>query len=57
MHASTGTTDQFYSNIDDEEQKSPIDSMFENQGKNEDLSEEYQEFLKFLEWKKTRNQI
>ncbi|MCJ7519131.1 MAG: hypothetical protein MUO42_05605 [Anaerolineaceae bacterium] len=56
MHSTTGITDQFYSNIDDEEKKIKIDSMFDNQGKKEDQSEEYEEFLEFLAWKKASNQ-
>ncbi|MDP8267130.1 MAG: tyrosine-type recombinase/integrase [Candidatus Tenebribacter davisii] len=55
MHSTTGVTDQFYSNINDEEKKNRIDSMFDNGVKKDRLSEEYKEFLQFLEWKKERN--
>ena len=33
-----------------------IDSVFGANVKNENLSDEYKEILKFLDWKKTRNQ-
>lgn len=49
-------TDKFYSNIDDEEKKNRIDSMFEGEEKTENQSKEYEEFLEFLAWKKARNQ-
>ena len=55
MHSTTGITDQFYSNIDDEEKKIRIDSMFEGEEKTENQSKEYEEFLEFLAWKKARN--
>jgi hypothetical protein len=56
MHSTTGITDQFYSNINDEEKKNRIDSMFDHGVKKAPISEEYKEFLQFLEWKKERNQ-
>ena len=56
MHSTTGITDQFYSNINDEEKKNRIDSMFDDGRKTEHKSEEYKEFIQFLEWKKARNQ-
>ncbi len=52
MRSSTGITDQFYSNMDDEEKKNKIDSMFTNRVGKEVQSGYYQEFLEFLEWKK-----
>lgn len=54
MHSTTGITDQFYSNMDDEEKKKRIDSMFNGKGKNESQSNEYIEFLEFLAWKKAK---
>jgi len=56
MHSTTGITDQFYSNINDEEKKNRIDSMFDTNDKNENLSDEYKEFLEFKAWKKERLQ-
>lgn len=56
MHSTTGITDQFYSNINDEEKKNRIDSMFNNEKKAENLSEEYKQFLEFLAWKKELKQ-
>jgi integrase len=57
MHSTTGITDQFYSNMDDEEKKKKIDSMFENKTINEITSKEYIFFLEFLEWKKSVNKF
>ena len=54
MHSTTGITDQFYSNIDDEEKKNRIDSMFRYIRGNENISEEFNEFREFLAWKKTK---
>jgi len=56
MHSTTGITDQFYSNINDEEKKNRIDSMFGNNIPDENLNEKYKDFLGFLAWKKTRVQ-
>lgn len=54
MHSTTGITDQFYSNMNDEEKKKRIDLIFNDDFKKEQRSEEYKEFLQFLEWKKSR---
>lgn len=54
MHSTTGITDQFYSNINDEEKKTRIDSLFYVQKKEESQSEEYKEFLEFKAWKDMR---
>ena len=54
MHSTTGITDQFYSNINDEEKKNRIDSMFINNISDEKLNQEYKEFLEFVAWKKAR---
>jgi integrase len=51
MHSTTGITDQFYSNMNDDAKKSRIDSMFENHVSGENLSDEYKDFLEFLSWK------
>jgi len=56
MHSTTGITDLFYSNMDDEEKKNRIDSMFGNNIPDENLNEKYKDFLEFLAWKKTRVQ-
>ncbi len=56
IHSTTGITDKFYSNMNDEETKSKIDSMFEDGLKEEKQPDEYKQFLEFLEWKKERNQ-
>ena len=56
MHSTTGITDQFYSNMNDEEKKKRIDSMFDVNAKIENRSDEYKEFLEFMAWKKSRNQ-
>ena len=55
MKSITGITDQFYSNMGDEEKKNRIDSMFVNNISGEKLNEEYKEFLEFVAWKKARN--
>lgn len=52
MHSTTGITDQFYSNLDDEEKRDRIDSMFGDKKNPLNLSDEYREFLEFLAWKK-----
>jgi len=54
MHSTTGITDQFYSNINDEEKKNRIDSMFSNTKENENNSEDFNKFREFLAWKKTK---
>jgi hypothetical protein len=54
MHSTTGITDQFYSNINDEEKNNRIDSMFSNIKINEDISEDFNEFRSFLAWKKAK---
>ena len=41
--------------MDDEEKESRIDSMFENCDSNENILDEYKEFLEFLAWKKSRD--
>ncbi len=56
MHSTTGVTDQFYSNMDDEDKKNRIDSLFENKEKEKNISKEYLEFLEFINWKESRNQ-
>jgi len=53
MHSTTGITDQFYSNMDDQEKKNRIDSLFDKQ--NDYTSEDIEDFLAFLEWKKLKN--
>jgi len=55
MQSITGITDQFYSNMGDEEKNNRIDSMFVNNISGEKLNEEYKEFLEFVAWKKARN--
>jgi len=54
MHSTTGVTDQFYSNINDEEKKSRIDSMFDNNSNLKNHSDEYKQFLEFIAWKKDK---
>jgi hypothetical protein len=56
MHSTTGVTDQFYSNMNDEEKKKRIDSMFIEETEGKKQSEEYKQFLEFLSWKKANNQ-
>lgn len=54
MHSTTGITDQFYSNIDDEMKRNRIDSMFgKNDGK-ERANSDFEEILEYLDWKKKR---
>ncbi len=53
MHATTGTTDQFYSNMDDQEKKNRIDALFSKEGSEKDT--DYQDFLEYLKWKKFKN--
>jgi hypothetical protein len=48
MHSTTGVTDQFYSNMDDEEKKNRTDSMFIKRARINNISDEFREFL---EWK------
>jgi hypothetical protein len=52
MHSTTGITDQFYSNVDDETKKNLIDSMFGKEQNKELSDQDYEEFCQFLEWKK-----
>ncbi|OGN81238.1 MAG: hypothetical protein A2X24_12935 [Chloroflexi bacterium GWB2_54_36] len=54
MHSTTGITDQFYSNIDDNEKRNRIDSMFGNPEFDQNFSAEYREFLEFQAWKKNK---
>ena len=54
MHSTTGITDQFYSNIDDEQKKNRIDSMFSHIKEDKNISEDFNEFREFLAWKKTK---
>jgi hypothetical protein len=55
MHSTTGITDQFYSNIDDDMKKNRIDSMFENGENKDNTDQEFEEFQQYLNWKKTKN--
>lgn len=52
MHSTTGITDQFYSNMNDEEKKNRIDSMFESDDLGKNKIDEYREFQEYLTWKK-----
>lgn len=54
MHSTTGITDQFYSNVDDETKKNLIDSMFGKEQNKELSDQDYEEFCQFLEWKKLK---
>lgn len=57
MHATTGITDQFYSNIDDEQKRDCIDSMFGVKNSPKMTNEEYQDYLDYLDykaWKKAK---
>lgn len=56
MHSSTGITDQFYSNIDDDMKKNRIDSMFGGGQLPENLDQDFEEFRQFLAWKKLKIQ-
>ena len=56
MHSTTGITDQFYLNMNDEEKKNRIDSMFDRKIQHEKVSDEYKEFLEFQAWKKAKRQ-
>jgi len=51
MHSTTGITDQFYSNMGDQEKKNRIDSMFNNKSESEEKPDEYALFREFLSWK------
>ncbi len=51
-HSTTGVTDQFYSNMDDEMKKTRIDLMFGKEEKQESIDQDYEEFRQFLAWKK-----
>ena len=54
MHSTTGITDLFYSNIDDDLKKNKIDSMFEKVQNTKTTDEDFEEFTKFLEWKRLK---
>lgn len=54
MHSTTGITDQFYSNVDDEIKKNRIDSMFGKEQNKELSDQDYEEFCQFLEWKRLK---
>lgn len=53
MHSTTGITDQFYSNMDDDLKKNRIDAMF-IQNDNRINQTELEEYQSFIEWKKSR---
>jgi len=52
MHSTTGITDQFYSNVDDDMKKNLIDSMFVNGDSQENIDKDFEKFQQFLEWKR-----
>lgn len=54
MHSTTGITDQFYSNIDDDMQKNRIDSMFADGGLQSTFQQEYEQFQQFLAWQRQK---
>jgi len=56
MHSTTGITDQFCSNMNDEEKKVRIDSLFRNVVEDKKLKVGNEEFLEYIAWKKKRNQ-
>ena len=57
MHSTTGITDQFYSNINDEEKKNRIDSMFDTNFKKENQPDEYKEFFSLEKGKKRKDYL
>jgi integrase len=54
MHSTTGVTDQFYSNMDDDMKKKRIDSMFGGGQLPENSDQDFEEFRQFLAWKKLK---
>lgn len=57
MHSTTGITDQFYSNMDDDMKRDRIDSMFgeeEHHENNDQKFEEFEEFQQYLAWKRQK---
>ena len=56
IHSITGITDQFYSNMNDDEKRERIDSIFSNHKTDYDIEDEFKEFLEFLDWKNSRDQ-
>ena len=49
MHSTTGITDQFYSNMNDEEKKNKIDTMFKRLSGNEIQNDVIQKILKLID--------
>jgi hypothetical protein len=54
MKSSTGITDQFYSNMDDDMKKNRIDSIFGGGQIPENSDHDFEEFRQFLAWKKLK---
>ena len=54
MHSTTGITDQFYSNIDDDLKKNRIDSMFLESQNDEISDQDLEDFRQFLAWKRLK---
>lgn len=54
MHSSTKTTDEYYSNIDDQEVKNRITALGDNGNSKDDGQKELEQFREFLAWKKRK---
>ena len=52
MHSTTGITDQFYSNMNDDEKKNRIDSMFSKPNESGIQEEKILKIIEILEGKK-----
>jgi len=55
MHSTTGITDQFYSNLDDNQQKERIDSLFIRNVSPPVENDLFREFQEFQAWKRSKN--
>lgn len=55
MHSTTGITDQFYSNLDDHQQKERIDSLFNRNTPSPSDNDLFREFQEFQAWKRLKS--